>query len=142
MYILECIEDKTLNKYQILMALCYHKLDSKRVDKEGIGIAVVIQYYDGEYGIITVDGRACSDKVYEYGDNAKYIYETISKYPEDVALTHGFTKYRQTDINEYLQTLVDAYNLIQEMDEAVSTYFEIWDSMNKTEFNKWLKQQK
>ncbi len=136
MYILEYNYNKedNFNQYQILMALAFRKLDKNRSDFKGIGIAVIIQDYEGNYEIITIDDRNCYGSSDETTKNAEYIYRTLPQYPENIALTMNFTKYRIIDMDENIQILVNAYNLNQELRQTENTNFKVWDSMNKTEY--------
>lgn len=136
--------DGTFNQHEVIMALAFHKLDYKRKDTKGIGIAVVIRDYDGEYEILSIDDRNSFGSASECGDKAEYIYDTLPEYPRGTALTMGFTKYRMISDTESgdIQKLVDAYNVLQEMSQAEYTNFEEWPAMNKTEFSGWKKQQR
>jgi hypothetical protein len=138
-YILEKNSDGTFNQHKVLISLVFHKLNNKRKDIKGAGIAVIIKDYDGEYELISIDDRGCFGTAHEFGCDAEYIYNTILEYPEDIALTFGFTKYRiieETDDGD-LQKLVDAYNTIERLTQIENEHFTEWESMNKTQFKEW-----
>ncbi len=141
MYILNIDFYGDLKEYKIIMILEFHALNKHRADRIGTGIAVIIQYesYDKKgmiYELISIDDRNVFVSAHEF-DGVEYVFNTIPKYPEGVALTFKFTKYKEIEINKEIECLINAYNIIQKMNKADQNKFEIWDSMNEGEFKKW-----
>ena len=131
-------EDKFLH-LNVLMVLSFKKLNKNRGEKPGIGYAVITYYPDDkEYEIIPIEDRNCFDTVYETPETAQFIYENIDKLPENTAFTIGFTKYKKIEMDEDIRTMLKAYNLVEEKKEDPEIEIN-WDSMNKTEFKKYLK---
>lgn len=129
-----------LKNQQILMYLEYRKLNAKRKEMVGKGFAVIFKDYEGMYAMQSIEDRGVMGIGEEHDeDKIQYIYDTLPTYPEGYALTMGFTKYRRIDLNAELGSIINTYNIHRKNVHEELCDQEDWNSMNKTEFKKFLK---